>query len=75
MPSLHFRPTHAVIDLKALKNNFQEVRRHIPKKCKVLAMVKADAYGHGVVPIAQTLIKNGVHAFGVATVEEGIELR
>lgn len=70
-----FRPTRAVIDLKALRHNFEEARRRIPKHCGILAMVKADAYGHGAVPVVQAFEKLGVTCLGVATIEEGMELR
>jgi alanine racemase len=70
-----FRPTRAEIDLGALKHNFEVVKKHLPKGVGVLAMVKADAYGHGAVRCARLLEKCGAAAFGVATVEEGLELR
>lgn len=70
-----FRPTRAEIDLGALKHNFEVVTKRLPKGVGVLAMVKADAYGHGAVQSARLLEKCGVTAFGVATVEEGLELR
>ncbi|OGQ47159.1 MAG: alanine racemase [Deltaproteobacteria bacterium RIFCSPLOWO2_02_FULL_46_8] len=70
-----FRPTHAVIDLAALKHNYHEVVKKIPKQICILPMVKADAYGHGAIPIAKTLASCGAVCLGVATVEEGIELR
>lgn len=72
---MQFRPTRAIINLKALKHNFSRIIKRIPKGCRLLAMVKADAYGHGVGPIAKTLENLGVAALGVATVEEGVELR
>lgn len=72
---MNFRPTHAVIDLEALRHNYQEVTKRLPKKTGVLTMVKADAYGHGAVPIAKTFEACGAACLGVATVEEGVELR
>jgi len=72
---MHFRPTQAVIDLKALKHNFNEVLKRLPAKADVIAVVKADAYGHGAVPVAKALVESGAMALGVATVEEGVELR
>jgi len=70
-----FSPTVASIDLSALSHNLAVVRRHIAPACRILAVVKADAYGHGAVPIAGALAKQGVTAFGVATVQEGLALR
>jgi len=68
------RPTVAVINLDNLKHNFQTIKKHI-SDTKLLCVIKADAYGHGIVEYAQVLSKLGVDYFGVAIVEEGIELR
>ncbi|MBI2346937.1 MAG: alanine racemase [Deltaproteobacteria bacterium] len=70
-----YRPTIAEIALKSLDHNLAAVRARIPAGTGVMAMVKADAYGHGAVSVARRLTKAGVEAFGVATVEEGSELR
>ena len=67
--------TIATIDLSALAHNLTEVRRSISPSCQVLAVVKADAYGHGAVAICRALSVQGVMRFGVATLEEGIALR
>ncbi len=72
---MQLRPTHAVIDLAALKHNYHEVQKRLPKNCGILTMVKADAYGHGAVPVAKVFEKEGATCLGVATVEEGVELR
>ncbi len=69
------RPTFAEIDLAALRHNFQEVRKTVAAGCGILAVVKADAYGHGFMDIALELEKLGVTAFGVAFLAEGIQLR
>jgi alanine racemase len=69
------RPTIAEIDLSALRHNFQEVKKTVPAGCGILAVVKADAYGHGFMDIATELEKLGVTAFGVAFLAEGIQLR
>lgn len=76
MTSLHgHRPTRAEIDLGALERNFLALRAHLGAIVKILAVVKADAYGHGAVPVSQRLEAVGVDAFGVAMAEEGIALR
>jgi len=69
------RPTVAEIDLNALAFNFRQLQKRIPKRVKILAVVKADAYGHGAVPIARKLERLGVEYLGVAIPEEGEELR
>lgn len=66
------RPTHMTIDLVALRHNLERVHEIAPG-CSVIAMVKANAYGHGVVRIAQAL--PAADALGVASLEEGMKLR
>jgi len=68
------RPTVARISLSALTHNFEEVMRRANGR-KVLAVVKARAYGHGLVPVSRHLLGRGAHMLGVALVEEGRELR
>jgi alanine racemase len=74
-PSLIGRPTWAEIDLDALAHNYRLIRNHVGDEVKVLAAVKANAYGHGSVECARRLEREGVEWFGVALPEEGIELR
>ncbi len=69
------RPTRVEIDLAALRHNFQDVLSTVGDGCEVLAVVKADAYGHGVNHVAPVLAAAGASMFGVALVEEGVELR
>jgi alanine racemase len=69
------RPTHCQIDLAALRWNFEQVRSVIGPGIKILSVVKADAYGHGAPEVAAALAEAGSDGFGVATLEEGIELR
>jgi alanine racemase len=68
------RPTWAEISLAKLQRNYERVRALAGGR-KVMAVVKADAYGHGAVAIARRLARCGVDWFGVATVEEAQELR
>jgi alanine racemase len=69
------RPTWAEVDLDALAANFRAVRRLVGKDVRVIAVVKADAYGHGAVGCARRLAAEGAEWFAVALPEEGIELR
>lgn len=69
------RPTIAEIDLNALRHNYGVVRHALPDECGILAVVKADAYGHGFMDVATLLEQLGVSAFGVAFLAEGIQLR
>ncbi len=67
----YFR-THTEIDLLAIKHNAEAIKRHTRKQ--LIAVVKADAYGHGAVRVAE-ILRPIADVFAVATVEEGIELR
>ncbi|HMV57483.1 MAG TPA: alanine racemase, partial [Nitrospira sp.] len=67
-------PTSASVDLTALAQNVAHVRRLAPR-ADVLAVVKANAYGHGAVEITRALQQLAVRRFGVATVDEGVALR
>ena len=69
------RPTVAEINLNALVFNYRQVERKIPKEVKILAVVKADAYGHGALPVSLELEKLGVQYLAVAMSDEGVELR
>src|SRR5713226_1772786 len=69
------RPTWAEIDLDALAANLRVIREQAGRDVKVMAAVKADAYGHGAVRCARRLEAEGIDWFGVALPEEGIELR
>lgn len=69
------RPTFAEINLAALHHNFNVIRSSIPNGTEILAVVKADAYGHGFMDISRELEHLGVNAFGVAFLAEGIQLR
>lgn len=73
-PDTLLRPTWAEISLPALRRNLARVRELAGRR-KVMAVVKADAYGHGAVAVAAQLERGGVDWFGVATVEEALELR
>jgi alanine racemase len=69
------RPTRAEIFLNNLRNNLSIVRSFVNNNVKIMAMVKANAYGHGLYEISSELLKQGVEYLGVAFLEEGIYLR
>ena len=69
------RPTWAEIDLHALATNFHIIRKRVGENVNVMAVVKANAYGHGAVRCAKRLADEGARFFGVALPEEGVELR
>jgi len=63
------------IDLAALRENLNSIRRRLAPHTRILAVVKADAYGHGLPQVAATLMQSGVDGFGVANLAEAITLR
>ncbi|MEO6051453.1 MAG: alanine racemase [Pyrinomonadaceae bacterium] len=69
------RPTRAYIDLDALTSNFHSAKQFIGPNLAYMAIVKADAYGHGAAACALRLETEGIEWFGVAIPEEGVELR
>ena len=69
------RPTIAKVDLGAIKWNIKQIRSHMKNDKKLLAVVKADGYGHGAVPVANAAKEAGVDGFCVAILDEAIELR
>ena len=69
------RPTVCFIDHDALRWNVRQIRAKVGANIKILCMVKANGYGHGAAAVSQTLADNGADAFGVATLEEAVELR
>ncbi|MCB9063429.1 MAG: alanine racemase [Halobacteriovoraceae bacterium] len=63
------------VDLSLLKENFKKLQKIAPKK-KIIFMVKANAYGHGAIPVVEYCVTElGIREFGVATIGEGLELR
>ncbi len=65
----------AEIDLDAIAHNIKCIKKLVGEKTKILCVVKANAYGHGFFETAKTMIENGADALGVATFEEGRQLR
>ncbi|HIT57658.1 MAG TPA: serine racemase VanT catalytic subunit [Candidatus Galloscillospira stercoripullorum] len=63
------------VDLNALAHNARTLQAALCSGCRLMAVVKADAYGHGAIPVARRLEAEGVKAFAVACLEEGIALR
>lgn len=73
--SLCYHATTAEVDLEALAYNYHQLRQLAPPSVKFLTVVKADAYGHGAIPVSKKLEELGADFLGVATVQEGAELR
>lgn len=69
------RAAWAEIDLKALRHNYEEIKKNIKNGAKLCAVVKADAYGHGALAVARVAVEAGASYLAVATLGEAIELR
>ncbi len=69
------RYTICEIDLAAIRHNVGVMKAHVAGGAKFLAVVKANAYGHGAVPVAKAALEAGADMLAVAIPEEGIELR
>lgn len=70
-----YRDTWVDIDLDAISHNVKSMKEHVGKNVKVIAVVKANAYGHGSVQVAKTAIKSGASMLAVAFLDEAIALR
>ena len=74
IPGIH-RPAAVYVDLAAIRQNIKEEIKHLRPDQKLFAVVKANAYGHGAVRVAQEAVKVGVSGFCVAILDEALELR
>ncbi|MCX8720546.1 MULTISPECIES: alanine racemase [unclassified Lactobacillus] len=74
VPGIH-RPAAVYVDLSAIKQNIEQELNHLEPGQKLFAVIKANAYGHGAVKVAQLAAKNGVSGFCVAILDEALELR
>ncbi len=69
------RDSWVEINIGNLAHNAKEIRKNVPEDTKLLAVVKADSYGHGSVMLAPTLLVSGFDMLGVASIDEGVDLR
>jgi len=63
------------VNLDSIRHNLGEIQRIVGNSCQIMAIVKADAYGHGAVEVAKTVVDTGVQRLGVASLNEVIQLR
>ena len=63
------------INIGNLEHNIKEIKKNIPQGVKLLGVVKADAYGHGAIMLAPTILASGIDMLGVASIDEGVDLR
>jgi len=71
----YYRPTWVEVSLSAFRSNMRAFREALPDSMAVMAVVKADAYGHGAVQMAKTAVEEGADYLGVAFMDEALELR
>ena len=69
------RQNRVVIDMDAIRNNYRILKENVPAGVEVMPVIKANAYGHGMLETAMALAGMGAVHFAVALPEEGIELR
>ena len=69
------RPTWVEVDLDAIADNVRALKAWVGPQVELMAVVKANAYGHGVVPVARVVIENGATRLAIACVDEGVQLR
>lgn len=70
-----YRQNQIIIDLEAIRHNYLLMKGQLPPDVRVMAVVKANAYGHGIVEVAQTIVEAGGNDLAVAIPEEGVLLR
>jgi alanine racemase len=75
VPGWEGRPVHVVVDLDAIAVNVQTMRSLIGGDCRLMAVVKANGYGHGAIPVAKAALEAGADQLAVATVDEAAQLR
>ena len=67
MSQLLYRPTFIQINLKAIKSNIQQLKQTLPKHTQIITVVKANAYGHGDIEVANAALNAGAKVLAVAT--------
>lgn len=71
----YYRPTKIKINLKAIQQNIRNLQQHLTANVEIIAVVKANAYGHGDIEIAKVALQEGATALAVATLEEALHMR
>ena len=69
------RDSWVEINISNLEHNIKEIKKYVPNGTKLLGVVKADAYGHGSIMLAPTILASGIDMLGVASIDEGVDLR
>ena len=74
-PAANYRSTWSEIDLNAIRDNFLKIKSMLDKDTSIMAAVKANAYGHGIIAVSDLLVRSGADYLGVATTDEALHLR
>ena len=72
---INYRPTKAIVDLKAIEHNIRSLRHYLQPHVQIIAVVKANAYGHGDVAVSRAAIEAGATMLAVATPDEAVHIR
>jgi len=72
---IHYRPTKAIVDLTAIQRNIERMQQHVGPGVGIIAVVKANGYGHGAVQVARAALETGALLVAVATPDEAVQLR
>jgi alanine racemase len=70
-----YRPTWVEVDKSDFLFNLKKIKEYLKKDTKVLAIIKANGYGHGGIELAKEAVKAGIYGIGVSSIEEGIQFR
>lgn len=70
-----YRPTKAIIDLQAIRDNVHNLHSYLQEGVQIIAVVKANAYGHGDVAVARAALQAGASILAVATPDEAVRMR
>lgn len=71
----YIKRTWVEVSLDNLAHNYKEIRKKMPQNCRFLGVVKADAYGHGAVPVSRSLESLGAGVLAVSDLEEAVQIR
>ena len=71
----YIKRTWVEVSLDNLAHNYKEIRKKMPQNCRFLGVVKADAYGHGAVPVSRSLESLGAEYLAVSDLEEAVQIR
>lgn len=72
---IEYQRVWAEVNLDHIAHNMRQIRKFVGSKCEIMAVVKAEGYGHGAIETSKVMLYNGANSLGVATCDEGIKIR